>query len=112
MNSRKSETPLTEWLATTVSTIRRLRNEASGLGLEQLAYLLEGSAREAARAAAEEPEAAEPNAYTPETLAERWQCSANHVRRVIADGDLEAIRMGRLIRISRKAVAEFEAKPA
>lgn len=52
-----------------------------------------------------------PNVYTPETLAERWRCSGQHVRNMIKRGDLEAWKLpGRLLRISPKAVIEFEAR--
>ena len=33
--------------------------------------------------------------YTPKTLAERWRCSAGAVHRLIRDGDLTAIRLGK-----------------
>lgn len=47
--------------------------------------------------------------YTPEMLAERWQCSAKHVRNMISDGRLRAFRLGgKLLRITEDAVTEFE----
>ena len=46
--------------------------------------------------------------YTPETLAERWKCSHQHVRDLIRSGRLQAFRVGRLIRISRQAVLDHE----
>src|SRR5690625_3273834 len=39
--------------------------------------------------------------YTPETLAERWSCSSQHIRDLVAAGHLRAFRVGRLIRIRR-----------
>lgn len=47
--------------------------------------------------------------YTPETLADRWGCSANHVRNLIRRGTLPAFRLGRLMRIPAAAVADYEA---
>ena len=42
-------------------------------------------------------------------VAERWGCSANHVRNLIKRGELPAFRLGkRLIRIPVAAVEEFE----
>jgi excisionase family DNA binding protein len=47
--------------------------------------------------------------YTPETLAEEWQCSAKHIRNLIHSGSLRAFRLGgRLYRILVDAVQEFE----
>jgi excisionase family DNA binding protein len=47
--------------------------------------------------------------YTPESLAERWACSANHVRNLIASGDPPAFKLGgRLFRIPAAAVEKFE----
>ena len=51
-----------------------------------------------------------PNVYTPETLARRWRCSANHVRNMIKRGDLSAFRSGgRLLRIRTADVISHEA---
>ncbi|KAB7782893.1 helix-turn-helix domain-containing protein [Methylorubrum populi] len=51
-----------------------------------------------------------PNVYTPETLAKRWRCSANHVRNMIKRGDLPAFRSGgRLLRIRADDVIAHEA---
>lgn len=50
-----------------------------------------------------------PNVYTPETLAKRWRCSANHVRNMIKCGDLAAFRSGgRLLRICTADVIAHE----
>lgn len=46
--------------------------------------------------------------YTPETLAERWQCSAETVRQLVHRGELPGFRVGRMIRIARAAVEEYE----
>jgi excisionase family DNA binding protein len=52
-----------------------------------------------------------PNVYTPETLAERWRCSGQHVRNMIKRGDLDAWKLqGRLLRISPATVIAFEAR--
>lgn len=51
-----------------------------------------------------------PPVYTPSTLAERWQCSERHVRNMIADGKLQAFRLGgKLLRIRPSEVAQIEA---
>ena len=47
--------------------------------------------------------------FTPETLAERWQCSAQTVRDLINGGRLPAFRLGRMFRISQQVVQDFEA---
>ncbi|WP_425287281.1 helix-turn-helix domain-containing protein [Pelagibacterium luteolum] len=47
--------------------------------------------------------------YTPETLAKRWNCSHQHVRDLVNAGNLQSFRAGRLIRISRQAVVDYEA---
>jgi hypothetical protein len=50
-----------------------------------------------------------PNVYTPETLAERWSCSANHIRVLIRRGDLAGSMLGgRLLRIWAAVVATYE----
>jgi excisionase family DNA binding protein len=47
--------------------------------------------------------------YTPETLADRWRCSASHVRKMIGRGELPAFRLGgRLLRVRARVVEEFE----
>ena len=49
------------------------------------------------------------NVYTPKTLADRWQCSANHIRVMIRRGDLSGSMLGgRLLRISAAVVAAYE----
>jgi excisionase family DNA binding protein len=46
--------------------------------------------------------------YTPATLAAEWQCSAQHVRNLIDNGELRAFRLGgKLLRIPAEAVTEF-----
>ncbi|MCR9256210.1 MAG: helix-turn-helix domain-containing protein [Alphaproteobacteria bacterium] len=46
--------------------------------------------------------------YTPQQVAWIWGCSPNHVRAEIKAGRLRAFRLGRLIRIPRDAVQEYE----
>lgn len=46
--------------------------------------------------------------FTPDQLAERWNCCANTVRKTILEGQLKAFRVGRLLRIPADAVLEFE----
>ncbi|MCJ2109623.1 helix-turn-helix domain-containing protein [Methylobacterium sp. E-025] len=51
------------------------------------------------------------NVYTPETLADRWQCSGNHIRNMIQRGDLAGFQYGgKLLRISAAVVAAYETK--
>lgn len=49
----------------------------------------------------------EPTLTIPQ-LAQRWQCSPDSVRRMIARGELKAVRIGRLIRIRPADVARAE----
>ena len=46
--------------------------------------------------------------YTPESLAERWSCSAEQVRKMIHRGELCGFRLGKLIRIPAIEVERFE----
>lgn len=50
--------------------------------------------------------------YSPETLAERWDCSAEKVRRMVHAGELDAFRLGKLIRIPASEVERFECSTA
>lgn len=51
--------------------------------------------------------------YTPRTLAQRWHCSDQHVRNLIARGDLKAFRArGKLLQISVEEVEDFERRNA
>ena len=46
---------------------------------------------------------------TPRMVAERWECSERHVRNLLEQGLLPYFRLGgKLIRILREDVAEFE----
>jgi excisionase family DNA binding protein len=47
--------------------------------------------------------------YTPETLADRWSCSAEQIRKMIHRGELAGFRLGKLIRIPAIEVERFEA---
>jgi len=52
-----------------------------------------------------------PEIYTPATLAHEWQCSERHIRNLISTGQIEAFRLGgKLLRIARQAVEEFECR--
>ncbi|OQW71093.1 MAG: hypothetical protein BVN33_16685 [Proteobacteria bacterium ST_bin13] len=46
--------------------------------------------------------------FTPETLADRWGCSAEHIRRMYHDGEIAAFRLGKLIRITAMEVERIE----
>ncbi|QDL92515.1 helix-turn-helix domain-containing protein [Paroceanicella profunda] len=47
--------------------------------------------------------------FTPDALAERWECSSTTIRAMIRAGDLPAFRVGKLFRIPADAVMEYEA---
>ncbi|WP_394707787.1 helix-turn-helix domain-containing protein [Roseovarius pacificus] len=49
--------------------------------------------------------------YTPDMLAERWQCSAESVRLLCHSGELRSFRIGRMFRIPADAVDEYESRP-
>ncbi len=46
--------------------------------------------------------------YTPQQLAERWNCCSNTIRNAIISGELRAFRVGRLLRIPAESVESFE----
>lgn len=46
--------------------------------------------------------------YSPETLADRWGCSAEKARKMFHTGELTGFRLGRLIRIPAAEVERFE----
>lgn len=47
--------------------------------------------------------------FTPDQLAERWDCSAETIRQMVKRGDLYGFRIGRLIRIPYAGVEAHEA---
>jgi len=47
-------------------------------------------------------------AFTPDMLAERWQCSSETVRQMIKRGELQGFRVGRMFRITADSVDAFE----
>jgi len=49
-----------------------------------------------------------PKPFSPETLAERWDCSAETVRRMYHHGELVGFRLGKLIRIPANEVERYE----
>lgn len=52
-----------------------------------------------------------PRPFTPETLAERWDCSPEHVRTLCKQGRLRSFKIGRgLYRVPPDAVTEYEAR--
>lgn len=51
-----------------------------------------------------------PRAFSPATLAKRWQCTDNTIRNLVRRGELEAFNAGKLIRISLQEVERYEAK--
>ena len=52
-----------------------------------------------------------PKPYTPETLAERWGCSAEKIRQMFHNGELTGFRLGKLIRIPAIEVERYECLP-
>jgi excisionase family DNA binding protein len=47
--------------------------------------------------------------YTVRSLAERWACSEQHVRNLVARGELHCFRLGgKLLRIAGEEVARWE----
>lgn len=46
--------------------------------------------------------------FSPETLAERWGCSAEKVRGMYRSGELPGFRLGKLIRIPANEVERYE----
>lgn len=49
-----------------------------------------------------------PKPYSPETLADRWGCSAEKVRLMYRAGELPGFRLGKLIRIPANEVERYE----
>jgi excisionase family DNA binding protein len=49
--------------------------------------------------------------YTPETLAERWACTPDHIRRMCRRGDLTFFKIGSHIRIPFDEVERYEKEP-
>ena len=47
-------------------------------------------------------------AYRPEDVAKLWGCSSRQIRNMINSGQLEAFRVGKLLRITPAAVEEYE----
>jgi excisionase family DNA binding protein len=50
--------------------------------------------------------------FTPESLGERWSCSAEKVRQMVHRGELLGFRLGKLIRIPAVEVERFECEQA
>lgn len=47
--------------------------------------------------------------FTPKSLADHWECSERHVRKLVACGKLPAFRLGgKLLRIKPEDVENFE----
>ena len=46
--------------------------------------------------------------YSPELLADRWDCSAEKIRQMFHRGELAGFRLGKLIRIPSIEVERFE----
>lgn len=50
--------------------------------------------------------------YSPATLADRWQCSAQLVRNMLERGEIKGFRHGKMWRIPAAEVARFEGEPS
>ena len=48
------------------------------------------------------------NPFSIKTLADRWACHPDVVRRLIRKGDLKSFRVGALIRVSQAEVERYE----
>ena len=46
--------------------------------------------------------------FTPESLAERWGCSAEKIRQMFHSGEIAGFRLGKLIRIPAVEVEKYE----
>ncbi|HBQ33110.1 helix-turn-helix domain-containing protein [Brucella oryzae] len=49
-------------------------------------------------------------AYRPEDVAKLWGCSSRQIRNMINSGQLEAFRVGKLLRISPSAVEAYQCR--
>jgi excisionase family DNA binding protein len=49
--------------------------------------------------------------FSPETLAERWECSPQLVRQMVRRGEISGFRLGKLIRIPFNEVERVECLP-
>ena len=49
-----------------------------------------------------------PKAYSPETLGQRWGCSAEKIRTMYRNGELPGFRLGKLIRFRADEVERYE----
>ena len=49
-----------------------------------------------------------PRPFTPQTLADRWGCSAQHIRNLVTSRKLGAFHIGRMIRIPAAEVERFK----
>lgn len=56
----------------------------------------------------ESPIPEHPPCYSPKTLAQRWECSAEHVCNLITRKEIACFRVGRLLRITAYEVERFE----
>ena len=48
--------------------------------------------------------------FTPDSLAARWQCSAETIRQMVHRGQLPGFRVGRMLRIPAQAVEDMECR--
>lgn len=46
--------------------------------------------------------------YTIDQLAQRWQCSPDAIYDMVRRGDIKSFRVGKAIRFTAEAVAEYE----
>lgn len=69
---------------------------------------LPGASDEISPANAIAPPDAKPRVFTPRTLAERWRCSEKHVRNMIERQEIPSFKLGRLLRIDKADVEQYE----
>ena len=46
--------------------------------------------------------------FTPESLADRWECSAEKIRKMVRSGEIASFKLGKLIRIPAVEVERIE----
>src|SRR5690348_13225165 len=71
-------------------------------------FMTDGTAQVQPSFSLDERTGARPKPFTPESLGERWRCSAEKVRQMFHSGELAGFRLGKLIRIPAVEVERFE----
>lgn len=50
----------------------------------------------------------EKSAFTPEQVAQRWDCSVGTIRQLISSGKIPSFRVGRLMRVPASVITAME----